>query len=279
MIDYECKNLFHYCTVSTCLNIIVNSTIRLSPLSYTNDFLEGRYFYEYFNNALKRCEVDEDIANVARVLAKTYPNHTEGFAFCLSENGDLLGQWRAYADNGSGFSIGFDELILEEIFNDCNFGGNFAELIKVQYGVDAVKSFIDPIVDSILEICKLHKGAICLTKKYDIESAEKEILSRSGTNSGVFEAISHEGTLALKAMLQALSPLQFEAYQFKIETFREEEEWRLLRYRHKVHFPEVKYFASTTEIRPFIDSKMMGELKQLSIQSYSALGTRRTQIG
>ena len=36
------------------------------------------------------------------------------WAFCLSEEGDLLSQWRGYGDDGRGFSIGFDEIILKE---------------------------------------------------------------------------------------------------------------------------------------------------------------------
>ena len=31
----------------------------------------------------------------------------DGLGFCLSEEGDLLGQWRGYADNAAGYSIGF----------------------------------------------------------------------------------------------------------------------------------------------------------------------------
>ena len=30
------------------------------------------------------------------------------FGICFSEEGDLLGQWREYADKGTGLSIGFD---------------------------------------------------------------------------------------------------------------------------------------------------------------------------
>ena len=261
MIDNEGKNLFHYCSVSSCLNIIENSTIRLSPLSYTNDFLEGRYFYEIFHEALKCSDIDEGIANVARVLAKTYPEHTEGFAFCLSEEGDLLSQWRAYADNGAGFSIGFDKEILEGIYEDCNFGKKFTELKRVKYEADAVKLLIDPIVESLSAICREYKGTIFLSKNYDVESAAQGILSSPGRDLEVFEATNHKGHSALNAILQALSPLQFEMYQFKIETFREEKEWRLLRYRHKAHFAEINYSAHATGIRPFINSKMKTRAK------------------
>jgi Protein of unknown function (DUF2971) len=38
------------------------------------------------------------------------------FVCCFSKCGDDLGQWRAYADNGRGFAIGFDGPALEKAF-------------------------------------------------------------------------------------------------------------------------------------------------------------------
>ena len=38
------------------------------------------------------------------------------FVCSFSSDGDELGQWRAYADNGRGFAIGFDTKILEDAF-------------------------------------------------------------------------------------------------------------------------------------------------------------------
>src|SRR6516225_9633698 len=38
------------------------------------------------------------------------------FVCSLSERGDDLGQWRAYADNGRGFALGFDAKVLENAF-------------------------------------------------------------------------------------------------------------------------------------------------------------------
>ena len=38
------------------------------------------------------------------------------FICCFSGDGDDLGQWRAYADNGRGFVLGFDTTLLEDAF-------------------------------------------------------------------------------------------------------------------------------------------------------------------
>lgn len=38
------------------------------------------------------------------------------FICCFSGDGDDLGQWRAYADNGQGFALGFDTGLLEDAF-------------------------------------------------------------------------------------------------------------------------------------------------------------------
>jgi hypothetical protein len=38
------------------------------------------------------------------------------FICCFSADGDDLGQWRAYADNGQGFNLGFDRRVLEDAF-------------------------------------------------------------------------------------------------------------------------------------------------------------------
>jgi hypothetical protein len=47
-------------------------------------------------------------------LAKDYDaeDDTKNWVFCLSEKSDDLGQWRGYADDGQGISIGFNSAFL-----------------------------------------------------------------------------------------------------------------------------------------------------------------------
>jgi hypothetical protein len=56
------------------------------------------------------------------------------FAFCLSSAGNLLSQWRAYSESGTGYSIGFESRTLKSELR-CDFGkglGLTPELLKGQ---------------------------------------------------------------------------------------------------------------------------------------------------
>lgn len=58
---------------------------------------------------------------------------------CFSENGDILSQWRAYADDGKGLAIGFNVKKIEELLKNLNERENNglkiaeSELAKVIY--------------------------------------------------------------------------------------------------------------------------------------------------
>jgi hypothetical protein len=64
---------------------------------------ECKYFAEWFK---------------ALVLGKGIQWTADYFVCSFSLCGDELGQWRAYADNGRGFALGFDTNILEDAFMD-----------------------------------------------------------------------------------------------------------------------------------------------------------------
>ena len=67
-----------------------NREIRLSALSSANDTLEGRFLGKVFSQLLSDTDLPRELVDVAAVIVEGYPDSTEGFAFCLSENGDLL---------------------------------------------------------------------------------------------------------------------------------------------------------------------------------------------
>lgn len=58
-----------------------------------------------FANELERFDIDAGIEQAAHY-----------FICCFSGDGDDLGQWRAYADNGRGYALGFDTALLEDAF-------------------------------------------------------------------------------------------------------------------------------------------------------------------
>lgn len=103
--------VYHYCSLEGFLSIIKNASLWISDISKSNDCIEGSYIYNKIKSRIEReleitpedlhawktgCKVNE----VADHLMLTY-------VACFSERKDCLSQWRDYADDGKGISIGF----------------------------------------------------------------------------------------------------------------------------------------------------------------------------
>lgn len=116
--------LYHYCSLSTFLSITSSKTVWLSDLMKSNDDLEGIWIYEFIERTIKK--IKDDYSNrlpmqkkdeeqaltefgiYAKVLREWQMSQDIPCGFCLSEEKDLLSQWRGYADDGRGVAIGFD---------------------------------------------------------------------------------------------------------------------------------------------------------------------------
>jgi hypothetical protein len=147
-------NLFHYCSNAAMISIVENKEIWASELALSNDVLEGKWIREVFLNYCKDKEVtaleqNELLNHLDFVIAMA------GYAgFCMSEVGDLLSQWRAYADNGAGVSIGFDSVYFEALGNlrrDRNDEFS-AHLTKVEYDLAEQKRLVAEHADEILKL-------------------------------------------------------------------------------------------------------------------------------
>ena len=109
-------DIFHYCNEDVFRKIIASKKLWLTPVNTMNDSEEVIHLYknvwekakelllqkfkdEWSINILKI--VDGHISNIAIFTDMPY-------CTCFSDNGDLLSQWRAYADDGKGYSICFD---------------------------------------------------------------------------------------------------------------------------------------------------------------------------
>lgn len=118
--------LYHYCSLYIFCNIMKNHSIRLSDVTKSNDSNELVWatwqcetaviekFLEYSN----RMKVNYDFRNTRfrdfNKIADKYQfmdtsKSIKSWIFCLSEKEDNFGQWRGYADDGYGVSIGFNK--------------------------------------------------------------------------------------------------------------------------------------------------------------------------
>jgi hypothetical protein len=73
------------------------------------------------------------------------------FVCAFSLCGDDLGQWRAYADNGRGYALGFDGKVLEKAF----FDAGDADAFPITYDDEALEKIDSAIVDAYFKLVDL----------------------------------------------------------------------------------------------------------------------------
>ena len=208
--------IYHYCTVETFLNIIKYHTLRLSDLCSSNDKAEmkillGDLENEILNQYRKRkdflksviygMDIDEAFEFILKRLIYKMDNNINQmlFGICFSEKGDLLGQWREYADKGTGIAIGFNIEWLLKLGNNKSF-----KFSKVSY---------DYSKDSTL--IKEHAARIYSEMIQTIE------------NGGTKKLIDESSNLPYMIYLQK-ECLFFESVFQKGKEYKSEEEWRLI---------------------------------------------------
>lgn len=75
-----------------------------------NDFLEIHWGYSIWEKAANQIlkEVDEEFLHKVDNIIRTAELNGNILASCFSQSGDVLSQWRAYANDGKGYAIGFN---------------------------------------------------------------------------------------------------------------------------------------------------------------------------
>lgn len=194
--------LYHYCSTDTFFNIVKNKSIWLCDISKSNDSQELNWIYGQFKHYIgtawdqyaNRLEDESDkkfFHNVSAGSDVFFSNEPfRCFAFCLSGAADNLGQWRGYANDGKGVSLGFRPSFFETL-TKASLKVGFMQFDKVQYGDAAAKKlFIDK----------------CGLSYFSPETSKEDVG---------------------KAMISAVSNTLKNAPFYKNKAFREEKEYRL----------------------------------------------------
>ena len=115
--------LYHYTNDAGLAGIIESGKLWFSDIFALNDPSELRHGLGIAIGLLKSRATDArpEIATFASMFERFDLDagiEAAGHFFicCFSADGDDLGQWRAYADNGQGFTLGFDTRTLEDAF-------------------------------------------------------------------------------------------------------------------------------------------------------------------
>ena len=210
--------LYHYCSGTTFASIINGKCLRLCDIRKSNDEKEMSFLYPqlfnemkaYYNSLEADCQFYEIsgyegfsffIDKVKNDLDKKIEDgNFTSFVACFCEKGNVLSQWRAYGDDGRGFSIGFSKSALERY---CSTYNDVIKLVKVRYADDKEKKNI------------IEGEAIKLVNKIiDIYNSLSNTEEYQSAFTQYCAAILIENSIC-------------DSLRFKSKAFEEEQEWRL----------------------------------------------------
>jgi len=109
--------IYHYCSADAFLSIISSRTARASAHYTMNDWTERNWGYSIFERAINQFQTEGGKAFVDQIkinVDRAYSNSVLMLS-CYSLDPDVLSQWRAYADDGRGFAIGFDPKLMKKM--------------------------------------------------------------------------------------------------------------------------------------------------------------------
>ena len=240
------SELYHYCSASTFESIVGTKCLWLSSLSLSNDNMEGKLAGSILETLFRRNGLTPEKATTAIGTVNLLEEQIDGLGFCLTENGDLLSQWRGYAQDGHGFSIGFSKEHLASLATETKGKTQRVFLRKVIYEQTEQEITVSPIFDQIQQAIDSGKldapyPPSLLTGFGDPNiEAEYEIKKRRYTEN-LQDTMLHTSYLALPTL-----------FAMKNKAFQEEQEWRLVSYYFKHIDNSCDFRVANNMIVPYI---------------------------
>lgn len=187
----------------------------------------------------------------------------DGLGFCLSEERDLLSQWRGYAADASGVAIGFTKEYLDRLadMSRAQSQSGFT-LQRVEYEPENQEALVRPTYQKV---------------KASIENGAFKIYGGRGLlDSRSDEEIEEENkkiTDAYKQLLMTMLALFSKLFLLKAKAFREECEWRLISHLVNSGEDECSYRPLHDRIVPYRKFPLL-ELDNLAPISEVILGPK-----
>ena len=191
--------VYHYTNPDGLFGLLSSKRVWATDYRFLNDLMESEIGWSRAKDLVRKIlprtedrvqrQFYEQVLEILKI-----PRVESNFVYSLSSRRDDLAQWRMYADDGRGFTIGFDTSKIVEIADnspDFSFG-------KVSY--------------SSLEFDKKVRSAL---QKY------WRIVSKQKLSGPEFAELIEEAAIYLDAAIGAL------AVTYKHSSFRSEFEWRI----------------------------------------------------
>lgn len=252
--------VYHYCSTDVFMKIISGNSIRLSDISKSNDSTEILWITKFVEKIFNE-EFNKEVA-ATRYFKNGYPqedfiellkHYSDDFfeedqrlysylVCCFSESGDLLSQWRGYADDAKGLAIGFDSKALSL------FGRHQKD---------------DPISSDVFDFSKVIYDEY--TQKAQIRKCAQKLIAELKPLAK--ESVEHIKQKSIAAFNRCFLQLFKWSIFMKNPFFKEEKEWRIcyltdLQSDHKssrikiedgLSLSDVAYYSRKNDVIPYVD--------------------------
>jgi Protein of unknown function (DUF2971) len=231
--------LYHYTNQVGLLSILETKTLWASKMQYLNDASELLHSLNILKMIITKRKSDaksydeiELLGKLEKALRFIYTVHV--FVGSLSAAGDLLSQWRSYCPDGSGFSIGFEPTHLHSALSQYNF-----LLAPCVYDSQEQWALLNELVDDALD------PSATFTENSFLPEVNPGLARLS-------EKLGPRASNFLKEFLKVGSLL-------KNDSFRQEEEWRIVCGVIPDNNPEFQIRTGRSMLTPYRKVKLHGE--------------------
>lgn len=213
--------------------------MRLSSLTMSNDSQEGSVILDVLLQMARDSELDGYAISRLEGRLRSGIEFLDGLGFCLSEEGDLLSQWRGYADDGRGLSIGFRSDYFEKLSEAVRLRDEHGfTLKKLAYDIDGQRSVAEDGFGKLKALIELgafrpEDGSLLFPS-----SEEQKQVIQVATRDAHFQILG----------------LMLRMFDIKNPAFSEEREWRLVSFSHKsMQDAGMGHRACGDKIVPFLE--------------------------
>lgn len=235
------NTLFHYCSTDAFFAMIRSGSLWLSSLSQSNDFLEGKLVSASVARLAAKDKMDEQSVRKVQSLIETVESVVDALGFCLSAEGDLLSQWRGYAADATGVSIGFSKSYLQELVKSSSTAPQTSmSLERVEYAVIEQDKLVQPVYSTFRD----------LVASGEIRQPSWHQVVRSDSLADIKQFVSDlqaRQVPLLKAQLELVPKL----FLLKNPAFSEEQEWRLVNMLFKPHTKYEDFRVRGNQLIPY----------------------------
>lgn len=227
------KTLFHYTGIGALLGIEQSESLWASSVYFLNDGEEIVYAQKLLTNLLK--DKLKEVNGVEETFLNQFIDWLKPFSsipynmfiFSLSEEQNLLSQWRSYTPHGKGVSVGFSPMVVENIIKE-----NELKIAKCRYDKDEHNEILYILLGRMLHTFGNRYSEIDISKGPPNQEYHKFLEEFRGDILQVFSTIKHPA-------------------------FKEEKEWRLIsKYYESYVVPDIKYREGASMLVPFIELKI-----------------------